>query len=118
MTDPGGFLAGVTAADVDSESMLKQIGITLRARHPTLCSPCGEIILEGSPIMRCQKYGWCHAVCLKREQDKAERRRSVNVDALAEDIVRAALDWADGDPAQLRQAEQIFSRTPTLGRVS
>jgi hypothetical protein len=38
----------------------------------------------------------------------------LDTDALAEAIVRAVTDWAGDDPASLRFAEELLSRTPLL----
>jgi hypothetical protein len=45
------------------------------------------------------------------------RRKRIDVDALAEEIVAGVQEWAKGEVARLDQAAKILSASPVLGRL-
>ena len=73
MSDPGGFLDGLTGSLNDDggwPQRLARIGKVREARKPQSCGipACHTRITPGQIIERCLAYGWCHAGCLGTER--------------------------------------------------
>jgi hypothetical protein len=114
---PGVPVFGTGAAAVihgtGKNSMLTGVTLLNRNRREDRCD-CGHRRFSHDGGDHC---AWCACLMFKLEKPAPPRRPSVNVDALADEIVEAVKDWAKGDPAKIGEAAKILSVSALLGEL-
>jgi hypothetical protein len=66
-------LSGLTIRPSDLRAQLQPMA-SMKAHYYGTCRKCAMVIVPGSPMVQCLRYGWMHKTCLAEAQAELEAR--------------------------------------------